>query len=561
MRKNKRKNKILLLTIILLGVTIGFAALATTLKINGITSVLKPTWQIYWANPVVAEGSVSNTLPEIGEDDKEAENTKATWSATLALPGDYYEFTIDAVNTGSVDAMITNIESVVYDTNDIPVSLPDYVVYTVTYDDGTEVALNNFLAANSSQKYKVRVYYDFNKMTADDINNMPAGGLTYKFSYQVTYSVVTDEVAKPTLRVGEYFYLCPDDAIATTSYDGFSGATPTKDQCLWRVINVNADGSAEAVSHYVSTNNFTIGGIEGYGNYIAGLNDISSHYAKTGYTIKTRHMGYDGQSEEIKDYYIFSGALKTPVQTSSTPTPETGVGEEYEGGALGDTLYLRDYILISDIYDTGKQLNAKTINGDNRSYWLASRYYYYAYSTNFNFGGRYVNSAGNRISYDGGTGNSNGGFRGFWYSGWYNYNRLSFAVRPVITLRAGLTKISGKGSESNPYYLSNKSGWVLTNSITPMSDQKSEYWENGTKIMNGWRYDLTDRSGRPNTYYFKDGYCYKGWLELDGKKYYLSTFDDDGNGYMDNRRFNGETREIDGVSYTFDENGVCTNCS
>ena len=34
----------------------------------------------------------------------------------------------------------------------------------------------------------------------------------------------------------------------------------------------------------------------------------------------------------------------------------------------------------------------------------------------------------------------------------------------------------------------------------------------------------------------------------------------DDNGIIDGRRITNETREIDGVNYTFDENGVCTNC-
>ena len=507
-------------------------------------------------------GSVSTTPPEIGEDQGESENTKATWSATLALPGDFYEFTIDAMNTGSVDAMITNIESVVYDVNDVPIGLPDYVVYTVTYDDGTEVALNNYLAANSSQKYRVRVYYDFNKMTADDINNMPADGLTYKFNYQVTYSVVTDEVAKPTFRVGEYFYMCPDKTIARTNYAGFSGETPTSDQCLWRVINVNGDGSADAVSHYVSTNDITIAGTEGYRNLIAGLNDLASCYSKTGYTIKTRHMGYDGQTEVIKDTYMFNGATSSISRTESIPSPTTGEGMEYEDGVFGDTLYLRDYTLVKNAYNGNLSATDKAA-GSIGYYWIASRYFQYikgAYS-NWYFSGRAIGSNG--VLY-GGTNSVvalNTLLRNFYSNGgWTSGTAQLKQIRPIITIRSGLSKISGQGSFEDPYYISNKTGWVLTNSKTPMSDQKWEYWENKQKVMSGWK-DLTDLSGNPNTYYFKDGYSYHGWLELDGKKYYLSTFDDDGNGYLDGRRFNSETREIDGVSYTFDENGVCTNCS
>ena len=45
--KNRKKNRILLLLILLLAVTIGFALLSTTLKINGISGIKKNTWDIH----------------------------------------------------------------------------------------------------------------------------------------------------------------------------------------------------------------------------------------------------------------------------------------------------------------------------------------------------------------------------------------------------------------------------------------------------------------------------------------------------------------------------------
>ena len=269
-------------------------------------------------------------------------------------------------------------------------------------------------------------------------------------------------------------------------------------------------------------------------------------------------IGFDGQTETIQDTYKFNGSTSSAPSTTVTPSPTTGTGEEYDGGVLGDTLYLKDYLLVKPVYMNNMRATKKSSTSSYASYWIASRYYGKDnYGGNYFFDGRYINTSGNLYT-NPGSGNGNAGFRGL-RSDWYNYS-INYSIRPIITVRSGLYTDSGKGSLEKPYRLNTRDGWFLTNDIEPLADQKSEYWENGTKIMNGWRDDLTDRSGRPNTYYFKDGYVYKGWLELDGNKYYLSTFDDDGNGYMDNRRFNGETREIDGVEYTFDANGVCTNC-
>ena len=48
--KNKKRNRIFLLLILLLGIGVGFAALATTLKINGSAAITKNTWNVYWNN-------------------------------------------------------------------------------------------------------------------------------------------------------------------------------------------------------------------------------------------------------------------------------------------------------------------------------------------------------------------------------------------------------------------------------------------------------------------------------------------------------------------------------
>ncbi len=140
--------------------------------------------------------------------------------------------------------------------------------------------------------------------------------------------------------------------------------------------------------------------------------------------------------------------------------------------------------------------------------------------------------------------------------GGYAYNQEG--LRPSITLKEGTEYMSGTGTTGDPYIVKVE-GWSLQSSMFPIESQQWLYLENGKKISNGW-HQLNDTHGNPNMYYFENGYSHHGWLELDNNKYYLSTFDDDDNGIIDGRRLTNETREIDGVNYTFAENGVCTNC-
>ena len=186
--KNKKKSKLFLLILLILGISIGFALLSTTLSIIGTAGIKGGKWDIHWDDEsvVVSQGSVSSSTPVVSGTNYDT----VTFSSTLELPGDYFEFTVDAVNEGSVDGMIDDINTVITDGNDDPVEFEDYIHLIVTYDDGTPIARKQLLKANSSEKYKVRIEFD------EDAEEVPENDITYNISYQVTY-VPADDTAKP----------------------------------------------------------------------------------------------------------------------------------------------------------------------------------------------------------------------------------------------------------------------------------------------------------------------------------------------------------------------------
>ena len=189
--KSKKKKKLLLLLVLLLGLTVGFALLSTTLKINGTAGVKGNTWDVRWDDESVdvAQGSVSAEDPEV----EGTNDDTVTFSVNLELPGDYYEFTVDAVNKGTIDAIITDIRTTIKDadstsqTYNQEVSLPSYIHFTVTYGDGVPVEVGHRLAKRvdathpTAQTYKVRVEYDpLAEVT-------PESDLAYKIEYEVDY--------------------------------------------------------------------------------------------------------------------------------------------------------------------------------------------------------------------------------------------------------------------------------------------------------------------------------------------------------------------------------------
>ena len=168
MRINRRKIKfyrkkysmILTFTLILMMFSIGYAVISTTLSVNGTSKMANATWNVHFDNIQTKTGSVTpTTAPTISN------NTSVSFSARLENPGDFYEFNIDVVNGGSIDAMIDSYTM----TPTLTTDQQKYFNYSVTYSDGVALAANQLLAHNSTETLKVRFEY----LTSNDINDYP----------------------------------------------------------------------------------------------------------------------------------------------------------------------------------------------------------------------------------------------------------------------------------------------------------------------------------------------------------------------------------------------------
>ena len=200
--RNKKKNRILLLVILLLAVSIGYAALSTTLKINGTAGINKNTWNIYWDNIANEKGVTPDEETAIGPNSGENAKSIVTFDVTFDKPGDFYEFEVDAVNAGTIDASITSIVKKYNDTvvpeveDDNNRVVPKYIKYEVKYADGTKIQEGDKLPKAvdlesnpqvlTKKTYKIRVEYDKDNVTNADVNNQ-SGKVTHEFSFEVKY--------------------------------------------------------------------------------------------------------------------------------------------------------------------------------------------------------------------------------------------------------------------------------------------------------------------------------------------------------------------------------------
>ena len=162
--------------LVLIGLGLGYASLQTNLNITGTTILKDNRWDIHLENVQVKQGSVTASTPVINTN-----KDTVTYSATLEEPGDFYEFTVDAKNDGSIDGMISNISSKL---NGVEITtLPTALSYSLTYDDGIEIDTNHLLEANDKVTYKIKVAYRTD-ITAQDL---PSTETSLNFSFTITY--------------------------------------------------------------------------------------------------------------------------------------------------------------------------------------------------------------------------------------------------------------------------------------------------------------------------------------------------------------------------------------
>ncbi len=261
------------------------------------------------------------------------------------------------------------------------------------------------------------------------------------------------------LGVGDYFMLEPD----TDKYKIEKDVTGyTEDQeiepnelTLWRVIKVNDDRTIDAVSEYVSSDKVYFKGTIGYANFVGGLQTIAEQYKVKEYTSSVRIFGFNDQTLSLKNTSSFDGTNPSELFEASDLTE--GEGVESGEGENGDTLYLKDYLLISDLYQKDKNediycksgLCAYEVNTKTKTeYWLASRGRdisndpKIAYYT-----GRSINEEGNL--------KHNSYLRGYNISDevWEDHVSLS-ALRPIITLYSTIKIDKGDGTKEKPFTLS-----------------------------------------------------------------------------------------------------------
>jgi len=167
--------------------TIAYAALNAVLTISGTAEIQSSYWDIYLDNATVKKGSVINEVPTI------TNRNTVNFDVSFEQPGDFYEFTVDAVNDGDIAAMVDNIIK----KPELTEEQAKYIKYEVTYGNDLPITEKQLISPNESILLKVRVEY------RDDITNI---------------DVLPSETTKLSLSIALTYIQADDSATLTPGY-------------------------------------------------------------------------------------------------------------------------------------------------------------------------------------------------------------------------------------------------------------------------------------------------------------------------------------------------------
>lgn len=167
--KNQKKMVVTLLVATLLSLSVAFAALSTTLRINGSGLVDPDKWSVHFAN--LGEATVTGTASVTSGATLTDDTSITGFDVVLRAPGDSVTYTFDVVNDGYVDAKLTSVVKATpvctgtatddaKKTEDATL-VSDNLVYTLVYTDTNEaVAENDTLNAKETKNLTLKVSYN-----------------------------------------------------------------------------------------------------------------------------------------------------------------------------------------------------------------------------------------------------------------------------------------------------------------------------------------------------------------------------------------------------------------
>lgn len=311
MEKERREKAlvVVVLLVVIAGLTVAFAALSTTLNINGTAYLDAAKWGIRFENlsSPTRVGKATTTGTAKIEETKSAEITDM--NVSLSIPGDKIVYTVDLVNKGTINAKIDKIEKTVLTSEQ-----QRYLTFKVTDPNGYEIKQGDILEKGETKKITITIEF-IKDLTKEDLPKQTSTiSLSYKLNFvqtdekvtstgQGTQQACTSFDKKDTYNVGDVIALCNTNTGKSEDFyvmkdNGDTVEALAKYDLLVGNIAVSNDDFSDVTSLTpISTSE------EGYGlqNSIAGYMELDSEGNPLSHTIK----GTIAFAEETNETYSY----------------------------------------------------------------------------------------------------------------------------------------------------------------------------------------------------------------------------------------------------------------
>lgn len=174
-KKQENKKYLLLIFLLLISISIGYAALSSTLRIRGTGTIDNVRCDVHFENITESSSKVDIIEPATIQ----GNTTDIEYQINLQTLGSYYEFETDIKNSGTIDAKLATNPSL----TGISAEQDVYTNYTVTYSDGTPIRVGDIIKAGESRRITVRVEIE-KDLTA---NQLPKSAQTLNLGVDLDY--------------------------------------------------------------------------------------------------------------------------------------------------------------------------------------------------------------------------------------------------------------------------------------------------------------------------------------------------------------------------------------
>lgn len=181
-KEGKKKNwLIILLVLLLLAISLGYAAFSTNLAINGSVTG-SANWNIIFTDTAICNADQSIAAASKGTAAISDDGTVITASVNLAYPGDGALIKAVVTNKGNIDAIVKNINI-----NNI-VSSKDITITTPSISDGG-FGVGEIVPANGTCTFYIAVKWNTDSTTVATADNP----ISASFKFTVEYEQSTSE--------------------------------------------------------------------------------------------------------------------------------------------------------------------------------------------------------------------------------------------------------------------------------------------------------------------------------------------------------------------------------